>query len=56
MMEQYISKKFAVIVLILLATVALALLGKMSGFVATVFTAIVTVYPPAQAYVDGKKQ
>lgn len=49
------SKKLTVVLLIFGATTVLALMGKMSGDVASVFTGLAVVYPAAQGWVDGRK-
>ena len=53
-MGKYSSRKFIVVGSIALITAGLAIAGKMTGDVASVFTGIVVVYPAAQGFVDGK--
>ena len=53
--QKYGSRKLLVVFGIAVTTTILALMGKMSGDVASVFTGIVIVYPAAQGYIDGKK-
>lgn len=53
--EKYRSRKFIVVLLILATTIVLAALGKMTGDVSNVLTALAVVYPAAQGYVDSRK-
>ena len=48
------SRKLLVVGMVGLTTTLLALLGKMTGDVASVFTGMVIVYPAAQGWIDGK--
>lgn len=53
-MGKYGSRKLIVVGGIALITAGLAIAGKMTGDVASVFTGIVVVYPAAQGWIDGK--
>ncbi len=53
-MGKFSSRKLIVVCGIAVATTALAIAGKMTGDVASVFTGIVIVYPAAQGYIDSK--
>ena len=54
-MEKYRSRKFIVVLLIMIVTVVLAILGKMTSDVSNVLTALAVVYPAAQGYVDSRE-
>ena len=54
MSAKFQSRKFIVVLLILFTTIILALVSKLTGEASSVLTALAVVYPPSQAYIDGK--
>ena len=55
MLERYNSKKFVVVMTMILLTFVMAMTEKLTPVVGSIFAAIGIMYPAAQSYVDGKK-
>ena len=53
--QKYGSRKLIVVATLGISTTLLALLGKMTGDVASVFASIAIIYPASQAYLDSRK-
>ena len=49
------SKKFIVVMLLIVSTVALASAELLTAQVAAIFSTIAAMYPAAQGYVDGEQ-
>ena len=53
--KKYFSRKWIITLGILTATIVLAMIGKMSSDVATIFTGLGATYNAAQGYVDSRQ-
>lgn len=54
--RRYNSKKFAVAVLLILVTMFLAYVEKLTPTVGSIFTGIGVMFPAAQAYADSRNR
>jgi hypothetical protein len=56
MTERFLSRKFIIALLMILSTVILAILGSLTGEVATIFSAVGSLYMLGQSAIDGVKE